>query len=154
MSVFEYEKKFSELVRLVPYIQEDEVLKCKRFLSGLQHRIRVHSSMVPQNRFGDLVEAALRVEQSTTAMYQSRQERKRSAPGTSQQSSGQYNKKKSKSRGYRGRGAGRGAISSQGLVRPPVDSSGTQSIPPVCHMCQKRHHGECRRFITGCFHCG
>ena len=34
MSVSEYEKKFSELVRLVPYIQEDEVLKCKRFLSG------------------------------------------------------------------------------------------------------------------------
>ena len=21
-------------------------------------------------------------------------------------------------------------------------------------MCQKRHHGECRRFSTGCFHCG
>ena len=21
-------------------------------------------------------------------------------------------------------------------------------------MCQKRHHGECKRFITGCFHCG
>ena len=73
MSVSEYEKKFSELVRLVPYIQADEVLKCKRFLSGLQHRIRVHLSVVPQNRFGDLVEAALRVEQSTTAMYQSRQ---------------------------------------------------------------------------------
>ena len=76
MSVSEYEKKFSELVRLVPYIQADEVLKCKRFLSGLQHRIRVHLSVVPQNRFGDLVEAALRVEQSTTAMYQSRQESK------------------------------------------------------------------------------
>ena len=27
MSVSEYEKKFSELVRLVPYIQADEVLK-------------------------------------------------------------------------------------------------------------------------------
>ena len=39
-------------------------------------------------------------------------------------------------------------------MRPPVSSSGTQSIPPVCHMCQKRHHGECRRFSTGCFHCG
>ena len=47
----------------------------------------MHLSVVPQNRFGDLVEAALRVEQSTTAMYQSRQESKRSAPGTSQQSS-------------------------------------------------------------------
>ena len=39
-------------------------------------------------------------------------------------------------------------------MRPPVASSGTQSIPPVCHMCQKRHHGECRRFSTGCFHYG
>ena len=39
-------------------------------------------------------------------------------------------------------------------MRPPVASSGTQSIPPVCQMCKKRHHGECRRFSTGCFHCG
>ena len=38
-------------------------------------------------------------------------------------------------------------------MRPLVASSGTQSIPPICHMCQKRHHGECRRFSTGCFHC-
>ena len=77
MLVSEYEKKFLELVRLVPYIQEDEVLKCKRFLSGLQHRIKVHLSVVPHNRFVDLVEATLRVEQSTTAMYQSRQESKK-----------------------------------------------------------------------------
>ena len=96
MSVSEYEKRFSELVRLVPYIQADEALKCKRFLAGLQHRIRVHLSLVPQNRFENLVEAALRVEQSTTTMYQSRQESKRSAPGMSQQSSGQYSKKKKK----------------------------------------------------------
>ena len=39
-------------------------------------------------------------------------------------------------------------------MRPPVASSGTQSIPLVCHMCQKRHHVECRRFSTGCFHYG
>ena len=114
----------------------------------------MHLSVVPQNRFWDLVEAALRVEQSTTTMYQSRQESKRSAPGTSQHSSGQYNKKRNKGRGYRGRGVGRGAISSQGSVRSPVASSGTQSIPPVCHMCQRRHHGECKRYSTRCFHCG
>ena len=84
MSVSEYEKRFSELVRLVSYIH-----------AGLQHRIGVHLSVVPQNRFGDLVEAALRVEQSTTAVYQSRHESKRSAPSTSQQISGQYNRKKS-----------------------------------------------------------
>ena len=131
MSVSEYEKRFSELVRLVPYIPADEVLKCKRFLEELQHRIRVHFSVVPQNRFGDLVEAAPRVEQSTTAMYQSRQESKRSAPGPSQQRSSQYNRKKSKGRGYRGRVASQGDISSQGSVRPPVAKSDTQSIPPV-----------------------
>ena len=85
----------------------------------------MHLSVVPQNRFGDLVEAALRVEQSTTTMYHSRHESKRSASGASQQSSRQYSKKRNKGRGYRGRGAGRGAISSQGSVRPPVASSGT-----------------------------
>ena len=103
MSVSEYEKRFSELVRLVPYIQVD----------------------------------ALRVEKSTTTMYQSRQESKRSAPGTSQQSSGQSSRKRSKGRGYRGRGAGQATASSQGSVRPPAASSDTQSIPPVCDMCQK-----------------
>ena len=69
MSISEYEKRFSGLVRLVPYIQANEVLKCKRFLARLQHRIRVHLSMVPRNRFGDLVEATLRVKKSTTTMY-------------------------------------------------------------------------------------
>ena len=112
MSVSEYEKRFLELVRLVPYIHDDEVLKCKWFLAGLQHRIRVHLSMVPQNIFWDLVETALRVEKSTTTMYQSRQESKRSAPGTSQKNFGQSSRKRSKGRGYRGRGVCRGTASS------------------------------------------
>ena len=107
MFVAEYEKSFLELVRLVPYIQVDEVLKCKQFLAGLQHRIRVHLSVVPQDRLEDLVEASLRIEKSTTTMYQSMQESKRSAPCTSQQSSGQSSRKRSK-----GRGAGQGTASS------------------------------------------
>ena len=157
MSVSEYEKKFSELVRLVPYIQEDEVLKCKRFLSELQQRIRVDLSIVPQNRYGDLVEATLRVEQSTIAMYQSRQESKRSASDASQQSSGQYSKKRNNGRGYRGRGAGRGAISRQGSVRSPAALGGGRSSGlsfPLCPTCQRKHLGECRMNMTGCFHCG
>ena len=39
-------------------------------------------------------------------------------------------------------------------MRPPVSSSDTQSVPPIFHMCQRRHHGECKRYSTGCFHCG
>ena len=38
MFVSEYEKKFSELVRLVPYIQADEVLKCKGFYQDYSTR--------------------------------------------------------------------------------------------------------------------
>ena len=92
----------------------------------------MHLSVVPQNRFGDLVEAALRVEQSTTAMYLSRQEikSKRSAPGMSQQSSEQYSRKRNKGRGYRGRGASRGAISSQGSVRPQLLAVAPRSFCP------------------------
>ena len=110
--------------------------------------------MVPQNRFRDLVEAALRVEKSVTAMYQSRLESKRNAPGISQQSYGPSSKKRSMGRGYRGRATGQGAASSQRSVRPPVAGSGTQSIPLVCDMFQRRHHGECWRYSTGCFHYG
>ena len=79
--------------------------------------------MVPHNRFGDFVEATLRVEKSTTTMYQSRQESKKRTPDTSQQSSGQSSRKRSKGRGYRGQGAGRVTASSQGSVRPPTASS-------------------------------
>ena len=117
----------------------------------------MHLSVVPQNRFEDLVEVALRVEQSTTAMYQSRQESKRSASDASQQSSGQYSKKRNKGRGYRGRGAGQGSISSQGSVRSPAAPGGGRSSGlyfPLCPTCQRRRLGECRMNMTGCFHYG
>ena len=39
-------------------------------------------------------------------------------------------------------------------MRPPVASSGTKSIPPICDLCRRRHFGECKRYSTGCFHCG
>ena len=39
-------------------------------------------------------------------------------------------------------------------MRPPVASSGTQSIRPICDMCRRRHFGECKRYSIGCFHCG
>ena len=39
-------------------------------------------------------------------------------------------------------------------MRPLVASSGTQSIPPICDLCRRRHFGECKRYTKGCFHCG
>ena len=82
-------------------------------------------------------------------MYHSRQESKKSAPGTSQQSSSQSSKKRSKGKGHRGGGAGRGTAFSQGSVRPPTASSDTQSIPLVCDMCRSDTLGSVRDTVHG-----
>ena len=42
MTVTEYEQRFSELVKLVPMIQENKEHKCKRFMASLNFRIKVH----------------------------------------------------------------------------------------------------------------
>ena len=39
-------------------------------------------------------------------------------------------------------------------MRPPAASSDTQSIPPTCGMCRKRHLEKCKRYSTWCFHYG
>ena len=55
----EYEHRFSEFVKLVPMIQENEEHKCKRFMADLNIIIKVHLAWASQNNFGELVEAAL-----------------------------------------------------------------------------------------------
>ena len=64
----EYEQRFSELVKLVPMIQENEEHKCKRFMAGLNVRIKVHLAWASQNNFGELVEAALKVERTISVL--------------------------------------------------------------------------------------
>ena len=57
----EYEQRFSELVKLVPMIQENEEHKCKRIMAPLNFKIKVHLAWASQNNFRELVEAALKV---------------------------------------------------------------------------------------------
>ena len=111
----EYEQRFSELVKLVPMIQENEEHKCKRFMAGLNGRIKVHLAWASQNNFGELVEAALRVERTVSVLTQGRPDSKRGAPSTSQPGTSQSSRKKGK-KWTSGRGSGRGAVSSQGSV--------------------------------------
>ena len=79
-----YEQRFSKLVKLVPMIQENEEHKCKRFMAGLNFRIKVHLAWASHNNFGELVEAALKVERTVSVLTQGRPYSKRGAPGTSQ----------------------------------------------------------------------
>ena len=111
----EYEQRFSELVKLVPIIQENEEHKCKRFMAGLNVRIKVHLVWASQNNFGELVEAALKVERIVSLLTQGRQDSKRGAPSTGQPGTSQSSRKKEK-KWTGGRGSGRAAASSQGSV--------------------------------------
>ena len=152
----EYEQRFSELVKFVPMIQENEEHKCKRFMAGLNVRIKVHLARASQNNFGELVEAALKVERTVSVLTQGRPDNKRGAPSTSQPGTSQFSRKKG-TKWTSGRGSGRGVASSQGSVRSSAATGGGRSSGssfPLCPTCQRRHLGECRMNITGCFHCG
>ena len=96
-------------------IQENEEHKCKRFMAGLNVRIKVHLAWASQNNFGELVEAALKVERTVSVLTQGRPNGKRGAPSTSQPDISQSSRKKGK-KWTSGRGSGRGATSSQGSV--------------------------------------
>ena len=60
----DYERSFSELVRHVPFIRDDEVSKTKRFAIGLRPEIRTIVASTTHTQYGQVVEAAVRVERS------------------------------------------------------------------------------------------
>ena len=126
LTVTEYEQRFSELVKFVPMIQENEEHKCKLFMAGLNVRIKVHLAWASQNNFGELVKAALKVERTVSVLTQGRPDSKRGAPSTSQPGTSQFSRKKGKK--WTGdRGSGRGVAFSQGSVRSPVAPGGGRS---------------------------
>ena len=137
LTVTEYEQRFSELVKLDPMIQENEEHKCKRFMAGLNDRIKVHLAWASQNNFGELVEAALKVERTVSVLTQGWSDSKRGAPSTSQPNPNKSSRKKGK-KWTGGRGSGRGAASSQGFVRSPAAPGGGRSSGssfPLCLTC-------------------
>ena len=101
-------------------------------------------------------DAALKVERTVSVLTQGWPDSKRGAPSTSQTGTGQSSRKKVK-KWTGGRGSGRGVASSQGSVRSLAALGGGRSLGssfPLCPTCQRRHLGECRMNMTGCFHCG
>ena len=100
--------------------------------------------------------AALKLERTVSVLTQGRPDSKRGALSTSKPGTSQSIRKKGKKL-TDGRGSGRGVASSQGSVRSPAALGGGRSSGssfPLCPTCQRRHLGECRMNMTGCFHCG
>ena len=118
-------------------IQENDEHKCKQFMVGLNIRIKVHLAWASQNYFGELVEAALRVERTVSVLTQGRPDSKRGAPSTSQPDPSQSSRKKGK-KWTGSRCLGRGTASSQGSVQSPVAPGGGRSSGssfPLCPTC-------------------
>ena len=65
-------------------------------MADLNVRIKVHLAWESQNNFGELVEAALRVERTVSILTQGRPDSKRGAPGISQPGTSQSSRKKGK----------------------------------------------------------
>ena len=64
MSVTDYEKKFSELVRHVPLFCDHEVQKSKRFVVGMRKEVKSIVASISHTQYGQVVEAAIRIERS------------------------------------------------------------------------------------------
>ena len=62
--VTDYEKKFSELLRHVPLFYDHEVYKSKRFVVGLRKEVKSILASISHTWYGQVVEAAIRIERS------------------------------------------------------------------------------------------
>ena len=120
LSVTEYERSFSELVRHVPFIRDDEVSKTKRFAVGLSPDIRTTVASTAHTQYGQVVEAAVRVETSMGLKSQATPSQGQKWNGSTwvQGGSSKQSKRGGKTQWTGGSRPSQGAQSSQGSVRP------------------------------------
>ena len=181
MTVEEYEKKFLDLSRFATYVVGDERERCRRFEEGLRYEIRTIVAASRYTKFGQVVEAAWRVEHSILEGYRVHSlKQKRSQSWTKCGLSNRPSKRgshtnysasvqKSQSAGFRG--DQRQAVS-HSSVQPSVGSnvraqgqydknSGkhhgdrSKSIQRTsCPSCGRNHQGQCRVGDKVCYLCG
>ena len=150
----DYEWSFSELVRHIPFIRDDEVSKTKRFVVGLRPEIRTIVASTAHTQYDQVVEAAVRVERSMGLKSQATTSQGQKPSGSTwvQGGSSKQFKRGGKTQWTGGSRSGQGAQSSQGSVRPQTGSS--KGPKPECAKCGKNHYGECRLGTDSCFKCG
>ena len=157
-SVPEYEKKFSELIRLVPFFAENEQEEINRFMAGFNPAVRTIVTSASHTRYGQLVEATTRVEQSAQTALKSKSQfnHKRSWTGSHQGEASKMPKSGQHPAWSQSRQKSQRPQASQSSVRSSAGSRIQQSwrSRPVCIRCGRSHSGECLQGRTGCFRCG
>ena len=154
MSVTDYEKKFSELVQHVPLFCDHEVQKSKRFVVGLRKEVKSILVLVSHTQYGQVVEAAIRINRSlglAPQIAQGSQGPKRDGYTWTQGGFSKKSKKGGKPPWVAGK-TGQRQQSSQSSVKPPT---GTSSTPrQQCNKCGRFHRGECKWGTDACYRCG
>jgi hypothetical protein len=147
MTVADYETKFIELSRFAPSLVSTEWDKCRRFEQGLTRSIRTAVVAIMHANYGQLVQAALRVEFSEA---ESRSERnKQDSARRDDQGEEHRQSKKMKS-----------SIPLQlpykvsGGASPSIALEKFERNYPQCAKCKKHHLGECLQGRGICFRCG
>ena len=157
-TVPEYKKKFSELIRLVPFFAKNEQEKINRFMAGLNPAVRTIVASASHTRYGQLVEAATRVEQSAQTALKSKSQfsQKRSWTGSHQGEASKMPKSGQRPAWSQSRQQSQRPQASQSSIRSSAGSRSQQSwrSRPVCSRCGRSHSGECLQGRTGCFRCG
>ena len=154
MSVTDYEKKFSELVRHVPLFCDHEVQKSKRFVVGLRKEVKNILAPVSHTQYEQVVEAAIRIERSlglAPRITQGSQGPKRDGSTWTQGGSSKKSKKGGKPPWVDDK-TGQRQQSSQNSVKPPTGTSST--LRQQCSKCGRFHKGECRWGTDVCYRCG
>ncbi|KAL0549270.1 hypothetical protein IC582_013751 [Cucumis melo] len=155
LSVAEYERKYTELSRYADVIIASESDRCRRFERGLRLEIRTPVTTIAKwTNFSELVETALRVEQSITE----------------EKSAVELSRGTSTASGFRGqasRNVSYGSVfqrQSQRIpsqhIRSTVRSQpGQESIASTvrripCTSCGRNHRGQCLVGAGVCYQCG
>ncbi|KAH7560794.1 hypothetical protein JRO89_XS10G0104000 [Xanthoceras sorbifolium] len=126
MSVADYERRFSELIRVVPYIADNEEEKV--------NRVERSMAAIPRHR---------PQKQGWFGSSQGGPSKSARTRGLSTWSSSQ-------------RSSARPQSSQASIKRATRSSGTTESMTtrPLCSRCGRNHKGECRQGITGCYRCG
>ena len=170
MTVFEYERRFKELLDLCLNLVVDEVSEKRRFLDGLSELIALSLSGSDHPTYQSMRDAALEVERQTLI----RQTKRLSYDGLSSRSPSQGSSKRGSfssesSASRRSSGGRRGASGSRFQRGGHTQGSGFRSVSSdsshfqrsadrggfrsICGVCGKIHDGPCQ-WDNVCFQCG
>ena len=132
----------------------EEVQKSKRFEVGLRIEVKSILASVSHIQYGQVVEAAIRIEKSlglAPQISQVPQGSKRDGSTWTQGESSKKSKKGGKPPWVAGK-IGQRLQSSQSSVKPPTGISSTPR--QQCSKCGRFHRGECRWGTEVCYRCG